>query len=279
LDNEDRGPLWIATYTLALVGVYVGAIIAAATLTRISPVGTRFFAPYYPLFIAFVCCAPTLVPVAARRASLVVLCLGFASLVPPNLRAVEALGAEVAATEAGEFVVHHQLGFDANPWTRELRKFLHELVLQPEFAYISVLSPLPKGGQHQAMARTMLFRSSAVTWDDSARFSRMSSGEFEIRVADTPEGGGLRYRDLPILAWHDASATTIHVALSRELDATQRRDRWVIAPAFADPMEESPEVSGSPFVVAESRDVGSYRAHRFVWAGGDGSQPEATGAR
>lgn len=264
--EEERAPRWIATYALLLVGVYVSAIIAAATLTRISPVGTRFYAPYYPLFVVLICCTPSLVPQVARRWTVLALCVGFVSLLIPDFRAVAALNREVAGIEAAELVTHHQLGFDRNAATSELPSFLRELASRRELVNIGVLAPLPKGGQHPAMARALMFRSAAVDSDGVAGFERRGSGHFVIRYSDLPSGGGLEYRDLPLLAWHDASGPTVHVALSREMGSPGRGEHWLVAPSFADPLHGLGSVPGSPLVVAESRELGAYRAHRFVWS-------------
>jgi len=266
---EERAPRWIATYALLLVGIYVSAIIAAATLTRISPVGTRFYAPYYPLFVVLICCTPSLVPQVARRGTVLALCVGFLSLLFPDVRAVAALNREVAAVETADLVAHHQLGFDRNPATTGLPPFFRELASGRAPVNIGVLAPLPRGGQHPAMARALMFRSAAVDSHGVARFERKGSGHFVIRYSDLPSGGGLEYRDLPLLAWHDASGLAVHVALSREMGSPGRGEHWLLAPSFADPLHGLGSVPGSPLVVAESRELGAYRAHRFVWSPSD----------
>ncbi|MEZ4217637.1 MAG: hypothetical protein R3E88_14225 [Myxococcota bacterium] len=255
-----------ARWAGAHFAAYVVAIVAAATWTKVSPVGSRFFAPYYALALAPVCALPALVPLAApraRRAAIALVACVLAGTAVWNARGLARMLAGVRAVESDALTYHDRLGFARSSGVPAVRALLREIAAAPQGVAMTVVAPLWNGGHHAALARTLLFRRVAVASPgEGARFARIDAEHFALAL----EGGGaLRYVDLPVgpSASDALGPETALGAAARVLARDGLASLWVLAPRAVDPLAHVREIAGAPLAIGARREAGAYRAHRI----------------
>jgi len=252
----------VLVYPLLLVIVYAAAIVVAATATRISPVGSRFFAPFHPLFIVVGSAGAGLARGRARRFASVAIAAAWLALIAHDLRQPFAwrgfapTAASDPRTRAGMFA------YAASPAARSLSAFVRERAR--EGASLSNLEPVRQGGQHPALARTLLFaRASLPSAAGTARYAFLGDPGFGfgVRFAD---GTGLDYRDLPIRAKDTLSAQALIDGVARVMEGADLHEHWLLVPIAFDPFARVAAPLRARVLPAERRDIGPYRAYRFV---------------
>lgn len=253
-------------YAVAMLVVYLCAIVAAATLTKVSPVGSRFFAPYYGLVLVVVLGAAGLAPLRARRAISLAVSLALLAVVVSSAREIEAGHRSLARIAAGR-PFHFQQGFAASSSARPLRDFLGELGRGDESTSLSVLAPLPRRGHHKEGARSLLFvRDALASPVESARFERLGPGRWRLRLGDAPEQAGLLYLGLPLDSETDLTIERTLAAVVQVMAASSRASHWLLVPAQVDAIQHVTAIEGVPLRVAERRELGAYRGYRFALA-------------
>jgi hypothetical protein len=259
----DPGVVIPVVYALAMFVVYVCAIVVAATVTKVSPVGSRFFAPYYGLFLVVVLAAVGLAPSRVRGALALVLSVVLLAVGVSNARAIHALHGALSRAAEGP-LLHVQQGFRASPATRTLRDFLGPLGRGDAVTSLSVLSPLPRRGHHAEGARSLLFaRAAAASRVERARFDRLAAGPWRLRLGDAPEQGGLVYVALPLDSETELTAERTLTAVLQAMVESRRAAHWLIVPAHADPIRGVEAIAGAPLRIAERRELGAYRGYAF----------------
>jgi hypothetical protein len=254
---------WPVSYSTAMLVVYLGAILVAASLTKVSPVGSRFFAPYYGLFLVVVFGAIGLAPNSARRAISFVVSLALLGAGVSSARAI-ADGQRSLARAAEGRPLHFQKGFAASEGARQLRGFLGELGRGDAATSLSVLAPLPRRGHHVEGARSLLFvRAAVASTVESARFERLDADQWRLRLGDAPELGGLLYLALPLDSETEISAENTLTAVLHAMARSGRASHWLLVPAQVDSIRQIKAIEGAPLRIAERREIGAYRAYRF----------------
>lgn len=253
-------------YAFAMLVVYLGAVVVAATLTKVSPVGSRFFAPYYGVFLIVVLGAVGLAPGRARRAVSLVVSLALVAVVLSSAREIEAGHQALSRVAAGR-PLHFEQGFAASSSARPLRDFLGERGRGDESTSLSVLAPLPRRGHHKEGARSLLFvRDASASPVESARFERLGPGRWRLRLGDAPEDAGLLYLGLPLDSETELSIERTLAAVVQVMVVSSRTSHWLLVPAQVDAIQHVTAIEGVPLRVAESRELGAYRGYRFELA-------------
>lgn len=258
-----RAP-FAARHASAHFVVYVVAIVAAATWTKVSPVGSRFFAPYYALALAPLCALPVHVDGRARRGAIAVVAFGLAIGCAANLRQLAFAHAGIGALEADALTYHDRLGFERSRGVPEVRAFLREIAARDGGATMTMIAPLRNGGHHAALARTLLFRRAAFAEPgDDARFDRTDVEHFALR-SEGPPPRELRYVDLPIGPDGNLAPESVLAAALEVMVRDRRSALWLLAPRAGDPLEHVRAIVGAPLAIAARREVGPYRAHELA---------------
>jgi len=250
-------------YSLSMVVLYVVAVVAAATLTKVSPVGSRFFAPYYGLALLLAVAPCAFVPERWRRGVAVGLAVALLSVLVPNVRQLLALDEALNRVARGS-PFYFQQGFRSSPSRRALRDFVTERARGAQSASISTLSPLAKRGHHEDGGRALFFTRAAVAPDgEPVRFAWLDRSRFRIWLADAPEAGGLLYVRLGLDSDDEITAESTLEAVIEVMIAERRPSHWLLVPARVDPLVHIESVLGAPLRIAEKLELGAYRAYRF----------------
>jgi hypothetical protein len=257
-------PLWTVGYTLSLCVVYLVAVIVAATLTKVSPVGSRFLMAYYGLFLLIVLAGAGLAPAGLRRGASVVVAFALLRVLAANAE-VLADTHQVLVTQGAGSPFHFQQGFAPAETTRSIREFLGQKASGDSETSVSVLSPLPRRGHHDDGGRSLLFVRSAVASPvQSARFARLGPRVMKLWLGDAPEAGGLRYLGLDLDTESDVTAQSTLEAVARVMVQAGQSSHWLVVPYHADPIASVGAIAGAPMQIAERRQVGAYRLYRLV---------------
>lgn len=251
-------------YALFMCAVYGGAVVVAATVTKVSPVGSRFFAPYYGLFLLAVLGGAGLAPARIRGVASVGVSLALLWVVVANLEAAQTLHRHIVQRAEGT-PLHFQQGFAASPATREIREFVGARARADTETSVSVLSPLPRRGHHDDGGRALLLtRATSASPVESARFARLGPRQMKLWLGDAADGGGLRYVGLDLDTEAELTAETTLMAVVRAMVEARRSSHWLVVPSHADPIVSVAAIEGVPLRIRERRQIGAYRFYHFV---------------
>jgi len=263
VEDERATATFSVAYSLVQCGVYLTAIVVAATVTKVSPVGSRFFAPYYGVALIAVIGAVGLAPARLRGLASVLLSLILGASVVSNRAAIAA--AHTSRAEAAQGApLHFQHGFAASPNTRPLREFLGRLAGSDDVSSLSILSPLPRRGHHVEGARSLLFVRSAVASPvEAIRFRRLGPASWRVQLGAAREQGGLVYLGLDLDSEAEITPESTLAAALRAMVAGRRGSHWLLVPAHVDPLRRVGAIEGAPLRIEERRELGAYRAYRL----------------
>jgi len=251
-------------YALAMTAVYLSAVVIAATLTKVSPVGSRFFAPYYGLVLLLVLAASGLAARRVRPAASVGVSLALLFVLVQNIDPIRSLHRGLTERAEGT-TLHFQQGFSASATTAAVREFLGDKARGERETSLSVLSPLPRRGHHDDGGRSLLLSRAAISSPvESARFARLGPGEMKLWLGDAPDSGGLRYVGLALDTEAEVTAESTIRAVAGAMIGARRSSHWLVVPRHVDPLVSVGAVAGLPMEIAERREIGAYRFYRFI---------------
>ncbi|MEE3332559.1 MAG: hypothetical protein VX246_16955 [Myxococcota bacterium] len=250
-------------YLLTIVAVYVPVLIAGASLTKISPINTRFLMPIYPLLILLALGVARFAPTPLIKIGGFLSAVSFAHVVGLGLPELARRHAEFVVVAEQPRTLHLATGYDRSPSSRAVRDFIGELASATPRTTLSALFPMPRGGQHARLARALLFRSSSVP-------ETAAPVDFEIEGADSfvmalgSNGSTLRYVDLAMTGQDARTPQTVLEAVLSVMVKYKRPEHWLLSASPGDPLQGTGELLSGPLVILEQRVVGGYNAYLFA---------------
>jgi hypothetical protein len=228
---------------------------------KISPIGTRFLMPIYPLVWVLVLGVARFAPKPLRGIAAVLPLLSIAHTAGIGIPELAKRNAEFGSTALQASATHIPVGFDASPSARAVSAFIGE-VARSDAPSLSSIFPMPRGGQHARLARSLLFRESSV---GSARFDLATADELSLTFGDGASGPSSRlsYVDLPITGQDSLDPQTLLGHLFTAMLDRERDAHWLLTPVGGDPLRRTGDLVGGPLVLRERRELGAYNAYRF----------------
>ena len=261
--TASLGAASLYLYLLAVIAVYVPVLIAGASLTRISPIGTRFLMPIYPLLVLLALGVARFAPTPLLKIGGVLSAVSFLHIIGLGVPELARRHAEFVGVAAQSRALHLAPGYDQSPSSRAVRDFIGELTSATPRSSLSALFPMPRGGQHARLARALFFRSSSVT-------ETAGTVDFEIEGANSflltvdSSGSALRYVDLAMTGQDSRTPQTVLEAVLSVMAKYKRPEHWLLSAAPGDPLEGTGELLAGPLVILERRVIGGYNAYRFA---------------